>query len=183
MDLDTLRALPVTDQRVFLLGRIAAETTSMDAALRLLNGALRGQYDIDAYLDAPDFFSKNARECRKLLNKRDEIDDETRKAVLRAITLASDAYTKRNRYVHDLLRDDLLDRSWELARLSRQPEGQPEFETVSFDDMVSLVLQLVTATWKLRGCALYVLNGSWSGIALGQVAGEWDGSSNFSREK
>lgn len=89
--------------------------------------------------------------------------------------------TRRNRYIHDLLRSDLLDQSWELAHLSRQAEGSPDFEAVSFDDMVALVLELVTAKWRLRGCALYILTGSWAGMAFGEVEGEWDGGATTSR--
>jgi hypothetical protein len=55
MELETLRALPTKDQQTFLLGRIALETTSMDAALRFVNAALRGHRNVDAYLDAPVF--------------------------------------------------------------------------------------------------------------------------------
>lgn len=181
MELSALRELPVTDQQTFLLGRIAGETTRMDAALRLLHAALRGEQDIDAFLDAPNFFTTNAKECRKLTKEHPAIDDETRSAVLRAVTFAGGHYTRRNPYIHDMLRRDLLDRSWELARLSRQDEGSPSSEPVSFDDAVALVTGLVAATWRLRACAMYVLNRSWEGIALGEVEGEWDGSANYVR--
>jgi hypothetical protein len=181
MELDALRALPITDQQTFLLGRIAGETTRMDAALRLLHAALRGEQDLDAFLDAPNFFTTNAKECRKLTKEHPAIDDGTRSAVLRAVTFAGNHYTRRNRYIHDLLRRDLLDRSWELARLSRQGGGTPASEPVSFEAAVALVRGLVAATWRLRGCALYVLNHSWEGMALGEVQGEWDGSATYTR--
>jgi hypothetical protein len=181
MELETLRTLPAKDQQTFLLGRIASETTSMDAALRLVNAALRGQRNVDAYLDAPDFFSANAKQCRILINKHPNLTDETRKAVLGAVSASSKTYTQRNRYIHDLLRSDLLDKSWELASLSRRPEGATEFETVSFDDMVGLVRELVTATWRLRASALYILQGTWEGMTFGAVDGEWDGSANYTR--
>jgi hypothetical protein len=181
MDLESLRALPVKDQQIFLLGRIASETTSMDAALRFVNAALRGQGNVDAYLDAPDFFSTNAKACQKLVKQNSDVDDETRKAVLSAVLAGSKAYSRRNRYIHDLLRRDLLDQSWQLAPLTRQPESSPEFEAVSFDDMVALVLEIVTATWRLRGCALYILQGSWAEMALGAVEGEWDGKATYAQ--
>jgi len=149
--------------------------------LRLLNAALRGQRNVDAYLDAPDFFSTNARKCRKLLKEHLDLAAETRTAALAAVSAGSNAYARRNRYIHDFLRKDLLDTSWELAPLSRQPDGTPEFETVSFDDMVALVREIITATWRLRGSALYVLQGTWESMAFGNVQGEWDGSASHSR--
>ena len=115
MELEILRTLPARDQQIFLLGRIASETTSMDAALRFVNAALRGERNVDAYLDAPDFFSTNAKECQKLLRDHPELTVETRAAVLAAVSAGSKAYTRRNRYIHDLLRKDLLDTSWQLA--------------------------------------------------------------------
>lgn len=181
MELKALRALPVTDQQTFLLGRIAAETTRMDAALRLLHAALRGENEIDAFLDAPKFFTSNAKECQKLTKEHSIIDEETRAAVLHAVTFAGKHYTRRNRYIHDMLRRDLLDRSWELAPLSREEEGSPTSEPVSFENAVALVTGIVAATWRLRGCALYVLNRSWEGMALGEVEGDWDGSATYIR--
>ena len=65
--------------------------------------------------------------------------------------------------------------------MSRQPEGEPSFEPVTFDDMVALVCDLVTVTWKLRGCACYIINGTFSGIALGWVRGDWDGNASCVR--
>lgn len=181
MELETLRALPAKDQQTFLLGRIASETTSMDAALRFVNAALRGQRNVDAYLDAPNFFSTNAKECRKLIKDHPELTAETRTAVQGAVLAGSKAYTRRNRYIHDLLRRDLLDTSWELAPLSRRPEGEPEFETVSFDEMVALVREIIAATWRLRGSALYILQGTWEGMTFGAVDGVWDGSASYIR--
>lgn len=181
MELDQLRTLNISDQQVFLLGRIGMETTSVDAALRLVHAALRGRHDIDAFLDAPNFVSTIVKECRTLVRDHQTLTPQARKAVLSAVNAAGKTYTRRNRFTHDLLRNDLLDRSWELARLTRQPEGHPDFEPTSFQDMVDLVTSLVALKFRLRGCALFVLNGSWAGMALGQVEGHWDGSATSSR--
>ena len=78
MELTALRTLSMTDQQTFLPGRIATETTSMDAALRLLHAALNARHDIDAFLDAPAFFSTNVKECKKLVEDHVGLDDETR---------------------------------------------------------------------------------------------------------
>lgn len=101
--------------------------------------------------------------------------------MLSTLSAAGKAYTRRNRFTHDLLRNDLLDRSWELARLTRPAKEQPAFELTSFGDMVDLVTSLVAVKFRLRGCALFVLNGSWAGMALGEVEGHWDGSATSSR--
>lgn len=45
--------------------------------------------------------------------------------------------------------------------------------------MVGLVEDLVGVTWRLRGAAFYILNGSWSGLATGKVHGRWDGSADY----
>jgi hypothetical protein len=178
MELEALRTLSAKDQQTFLLGRIASETTRMDAALRLVNAALRGRRDVDAYLDAPNFFSTNIKACRELLKGHPELDDETRAAVRGTLSASSKAYTRRNRYIHDLLRKDLLDTSWELVPLPRQAESAPVFETVSFDDMVALVREIVAVTWRLRGAAMYILQGTWEGMTFGAVDGDWDGSAS-----
>jgi hypothetical protein len=50
----------------------------------------------------------------------------------------------------------LLDQAWELVNLSYQTERSPKAEAVSFDHVGTLVLELVTARWCLRGCALCI---------------------------
>ncbi|PZF02835.1 hypothetical protein DEJ01_09930 [Curtobacterium sp. MCLR17_040] len=55
----------------------------------------------------------------------------------------------------------------------------PGIEATHFDDVVQLVCDLVGVTWRIRGVAFYVLNRSWSGVALGVVTGRWDGSAEY----
>ncbi|QWS33046.1 hypothetical protein [Curtobacterium aetherium] len=179
MDLDTLRTLPSSDQRVFLLGRITSETTSLDAALRFVHAALRGRHEIDAFLDAPRYITTIVKECKALLSQRDDIDDGGRRAVNAILTAANKLYTSRNRFIHDMLRADLLSGRWELAGLERQPDGEQDITATTFDGMVGLVEDLVGVTWRLRGAAFYILNGSWSGLATGAVEGQWDGSADY----
>ncbi|OII18439.1 hypothetical protein [Curtobacterium sp. MCBA15_013] len=179
MDLRTLRTLPSSDQRVFLLGRITAETTSVDAALRFVHAALRGRHEIDAYLDAPRYITTIVKECKALLATHDSIDETGRRAVNATLTAANKMYTSRNRFIHDMLRADLLSGGWELAGLERQPDGEQNITATTFDGMVGLVEDLVGVTWRLRGAALYILNGSWSGLATGAVEGQWDGSADY----
>lgn len=181
MDLEDLQSMPSPDQHTFLLGRISAEALRMDIALRFLNGALRGHNNFDAYLDAPDGFRANARECAHMAEKHDGLSDEVRHALLRAIESASMLYAHRNRFTHDLLRHGLDDNSiWELARVSRPRGEEPIFKVVSFDHMVTLVCDLVAVTWQLRAGGLHLANGSgWKGLLLGAVEGEWDGSATW----
>lgn len=179
MELDLLRTLPSSDQRVFLLGRITAETTSLDAALRFVHAALRGRHEIDAFLDAPRYITTIVKECKALLGQREGIDDADRRAVNSTLTSANKLYTSRNRFIHDLLRSDLLSEGWELAGLERQPDGEQNITATTFEGMVQLVEDLVGVTWRLRGAAFYILNGSWSGLATGTVEGRWDGSADY----
>ncbi|WP_162942731.1 hypothetical protein [Cryobacterium soli] len=158
-----------------------AQTSSLDIALRFVNSALHGHHNVDAYLDAPDNFSKNVRSCSQLARAHVDLEESTRLAVLDAIAAAETVYKQRNRYMHDFLREDLLSQGWELARLTRQPDEMAESMPVSFDDMVTLVLELTTVTWRLRGCGLYVLGGQWEAMALGTVQGLWDGKATTSR--
>lgn len=176
MELDAVRALPKDDQRVFLLGRIAMETTSMDAALRFVHAALRAEHGIDAYLDSPNFVSTAIKACRTLLNGRADLDDDIRAALKRTLGDAARLYARRNRYIHDQLRTDLMNQEWELAQLTRSVEGEHAVESVSFDDAVALVLDLIAVTYRLRGSALYVLSGGRAGMALGDVEADWAGS-------
>lgn len=97
------RAPPPSGQRLFLLGRIAAETTSLDAALRFVHAALRWRHEIDATLDAPRYITSIAKECKTLLADYDGIDDAGRRAVNATLTAANKLYATRNRYVHDML--------------------------------------------------------------------------------
>ncbi|MDD1477896.1 hypothetical protein [Arthrobacter sp. H16F315] len=181
MKLEKLRALAPADQQIFLLGRIALETSRLDASLRFVHAALSGQNNVDAFLDAPDNFSVNVKKCRQLIDTHLTLNDQAGAAVLDAVVAARNVYQRRNRYTHDFLRKDLLNQGWELARLSRQCADAPEVMAVSFDDMVNLVTDLIAATWRLRGCAIYVLTGGWAGTAFGTVEGQWDGSATLTR--
>jgi len=179
MDIEQVRDLSDEDQRVFLLGRVASETTRMDAALRMLHAALRGEHSVDAFLDAPNFVSTLVKECRSLLSAYGELDEGALRAVRRTLTDASAAYSRRNRFMHDMLRADLLTREWQLAGLVRRADGEQPVEPTRFDNMVGLVCDLVGVTWRVRGAAFYVHNRSWQGSALGAVTGQWDGSAEY----
>lgn len=174
MDLDALYALDSADQRVFLLGRLGDETTSMDAALRWLHAALDGEHSVTAFRDAPAGFQKCAEVSAAKVRTCLRLTDEQRERVLLTIADARAAYKRRNRYTHDLLVKDLLSvDGWELMRLDR---SGPDFTPTSAAEMIALVREIVGVKYRLRGAALYVLQGRWTGWAFGDVEGQWDGS-------
>lgn len=186
MDLDALRRLPTDDQQVFLLGRILSETTRLDGMLRFLHSALRNTgdgVDMLALYDSPDSFAVGAAGCLELIDGRNDLDDAARDCLRASVTAASRAYRRRNRFVHDLLREDFLQRGlWELSRLQRRVgEIEPRTEVLTFDDVVDVVCELVSAVWRIRGAALYVATGRWDAYALGEVEGHWDGTASASR--
>jgi len=173
MDLDALYALPPADQRTFLLGRLSTETTRMDIALRFLNAALDGVGEVDAFRDAPDRLQPNVDECEAKVAATDRLSNDERPLVSGTLDAARTVYQRRNRFVHDLLREDLFTKDWELLRLNRNGE---EFTTTNAADMIALVCELVSVTYRLRGAAIYALQGGWAAMALGDVRGRWDGT-------
>lgn len=183
MELEELRALKASDQATFMLGRIASETLRMDIALRFLNASLRGRKDIDAYRQAPQGFRANARECTSMINERGEISGHIRTAMLEAVEQAEKVYDHRNRYMHDHLREAMLQEGWELARVSQPPKGTPEIISVTLDEMIYLVHDTIAATWRLRGGAMHLHRGesSWTDLLLGALEPEWDGSVGWVR--
>src|SRR4051812_41663938 len=130
MKLKALRKLPERDQQTFLLGRIASEAVRLDAALRGLNAGLRGERDPLAFLDSPDFFSANVKACYVLLDKNSDISAAARAAIAVGLDRALELYQKRNRFIHDLLRHDVLEEKWELARMTRVGDDAGAFTTV-----------------------------------------------------
>lgn len=150
------------------------ETTSMDAALRRLHAALDGERSVTAFRDAPAGFQECARVSAAKVWTSPRLTDEQRERVLLTIAAARAAYRRRNRYTHDLLVRDLLSvDGWELMRLDR---SGPDFTPTNAAEMVALVQEIVGVKYRLRGAALFVLQGRWAEWAFGDVEGRWDGS-------
>lgn len=181
MEIEDLKQLPPSDQRTFLLGRIAREATSMDIALRFVHAALRGESDLNAFFDSPDYFSVAARECREMLRANPQLTVYERSALEDSVDAALDCYRQRNRFIHDLLREGLMDGSWELAHLTRSRAAKTEAVKIDFDSMVDFILRIVATTWRLRAAGMYILSGEWAGVALGTVMAEWNGTATSSR--
>ncbi len=89
-----------------------------------------------------------------------QLTDEQRKLVLLTIADARAAYRRRNRYKHhDLLVKDLLSvDGWELMRLDR---SRPDSPPTSAAEMVRWSRSR-GMKYRLRGAALYVLQGRWA---------------------
>jgi hypothetical protein len=174
-----LQTLPVDDQHAFLLGRIGMQTVRMDIALRFLHSMLEGHRDFDAFLDAPDRFSANAKSCRRMIADHDALSPESRAALTQVVSRAEDLYAQRNRFTHDFLRTALIDQTrWELARVARTDHDLPDRVIVSFESMVEFVCALIAATYQLRASAMHVVGqgSGWDAGLFGTVVGRWDGA-------
>jgi hypothetical protein len=151
----------------------------MDLLMRFLNAVLRGEREVSAFLDSPDNFTRNSEDCLVRIQADNNLDVRTSEALLASVRGAIVAYKRRNRFVHDLLQEDLLFGDWELMPLRRLPGGNESGEKVDFDGMVEVVEQLLTATLRLRGGAMHVLQGGWDRLAFGPVRGAWDGTAVY----
>ncbi|KIP89885.1 hypothetical protein [Microbacterium algeriense] len=194
MDRDQLKALPASDRWVFVRGRIVSDSVDMDAALRGLHAALRGRDDRKALLDAPANWTEAVKKCRQLLDRYEPIDADMRGAIHSAIDAAAEAWSERNRYMHDLLdariqgEDDpsriaenvepRADDDRYRFRLARQKDA-PEVESVSLDDAIREVESIVAAMWRLRAARNFLAYGSWQSMLRGHVEGDWEGNASW----
>ena len=188
MDLEELRALPANDRWVFVLGRVTTEAVDMDSALRGLHAALRGHHDLPALLAAPEMWTKNIKECRELLAEQ-SIDAGIRDAISAALDAAAAAWKGRNAFLHELLvtriDDDApppivaeprADDDRYRIRMSSK-STKPQVESVTLDEAIALVCDLVAARWRLVAARLFLAGTrSWRDLLLGHVEGDWDGN-------
>lgn len=156
MELDAVKALPLVDQMTFLRGRILEEALSMEAVARFLLVRLRGQSDLRLAMDTPHRFQALIEECTIKVPECERLGQRAQLLTLDALAKAGALYGKRNRFVHDALRRDLLsERRWERFRLSRPKSERnrpsPEPEPVVPEELIALVFELMQTTWRLRG--------------------------------
>lgn len=128
-----------------------------------------------------------------MLASRD-LDEAIRQAIDSALTDAGNAWNSRNRYMHDLLVETIdiddepptvevspraADDRYRI-RLSHK-KGAPAYESVTADDVVELIRDLVAARWRLRAARIFPATGSdvWRGMLTGSVQGEWDGNAGW----
>jgi hypothetical protein len=183
MDLETVKALPMADQMTFLRGRIVDEALRLEAAARYLHVRLNGVSDLEAALDTPQHFKLLIAECAELAPHSERLHHGIRSRALDAITTAGALYELRNRFVHDVLRRDLVsEQAWEMSRISR-PKNEagnpvPDAEPVSAEDMIVQVLEIIRTTWRLRG-VIWSMSGSSQEISpllTHPFAPQWDGN-------
>lgn len=193
MELESLQSWDPSDRWVFLLGRVAEDSVAMDAGLRGVHAALRNRHDRESLLSAPASWGATLRECQEMLASRD-LDEAIRQAIDSALTDAGNAWNSRNRYMHDLLVETIdiddepptvevspraADDRYRI-RLSHK-KGAPAYESVTADDVVELIRDLVAARWRLRAARIFLATGSdvWRGMLTGSVQGEWDGNAGW----
>ncbi|MFT2751082.1 hypothetical protein [Clavibacter sp. Sh2088] len=183
MDLETVKALPMADQMTFLRGRIVDEALRLEAAARYLHVRLNGASDLDAALDTPQHFKSLIAECAELVPHCERLHDGIRPVALDAIITAGALYQLRNRFVHDVLRTNLVsEQAWEMSKISR-PKSEvgnplPDPEPVSAEDMIVQILEIIRTTWRLRG-VIWSMIGSSRGISpflTHPFAPQWDGT-------
>lgn len=183
MDLDTVSALPMADQMTFLRGRILEEALSMEAVARYLHVRLSGGSNLEDAIDTPLQFQTLITQCNERALRCDRFSDRTRLLAVDAIEDAAKLYERRNRFVHDALRRDLLSEElWERSRLSRPKremgELLPDPEPVSAAEMVDLVFGIIRSTWRLRGVLWSLISQSRevSPYLTHAFEPQWDGS-------
>lgn len=120
------------------------------------------------------------------------VDDESmRSAIGRAIDEAGGAYELRNRYMHDLLTQDIDDEDIPDPGIAKKQNGRflvklagkgmkPAVTKVTMEDAVETARALIAATWKLRAARGYLAGRTtWRSALLGELEGEWDGSATW----
>lgn len=186
MDIDEVKGLPLADQMTFLRGRILEESLSMEAVARYVYVRLRGGSNLEEALDTPQQFKTLVADCSKFVPDCDRLSERIKPVVLAAIEDADVLYERRNRFVHDALRHDLLsEERWARVKLWRRKgekgEPVPSPEPVSPEEMIDLVFELIRATWRLRGLLWSLISTSHevSPYLTHSFEPQWDGSIAF----
>ncbi len=183
MDLEAVRALPVADRLTFLRGRILEGALSMEAVARYLHVRLGGGSNLEEAIDTPLQFQTLITECSDRASRCAILNARVRPLAVEALRDAGRLYERRNRFVHDVLRQDLLsEEQWELSRISRPKHDAgsplPGPEPVSAEEMITLVFGLTRVTWRLRGVLWSLIGRSRevSPYLTHQFEPQWDGS-------
>ncbi|KAB1663359.1 hypothetical protein [Pseudoclavibacter sp. CFCC 13611] len=186
MDIDAVKTLPLADQMTFLRGRILGESLSMEAVARYVYVRLSGGSNLEEALDTPQQFKKLAVDCANFVSSSERLSKRIKPLAMTVIENAAVLYERRNRFVHDALRHDLIsEERWARFKLWRRKgekgEPLPSPEPVSSEEMIDLVFDLIRETWRLRGLL-------WSLIGTSQEVSpflthafdpQWDGSINI----
>lgn len=185
MDIDAVKTLPLADQMTFLRGRILEESLSMEAVARYVHVRLSGGSNLEEALDTPQQFKTLASDYSNFVPGCERLSERIKPLALTVIESAAVLYERRNRFVHDALRHDLISEERRARfklwrRKGEKDEPLPSPEPVSSEEMIDLVFDLIRATWRLRGLL-------WSLIGTSQEVSpylthafepQWDGSVN-----
>lgn len=183
MDIDAVKELPLADQMTFLRGRILEESLSMEAVARYVYVRLSGGSNLEEALDTPQQFKTLAADCSDFVSGREGLSERIKPRARAAIEDAAVLYERRNRFVHDALRHDLVsEQQWARFKLWRRKgekgEPLPSPEPVSPVEMIDLVFELIRATWRLRGLLWSLIGTSHevSPYLTHTIEPQWDGA-------
>lgn len=181
MNLEKVRALDATDQVTFLTGRVVRETLALEVVGRFLHALLHDRRGFGDGLLAPMNFRVTLDECKKKVENRADLDNGSRQALLNALTDADILYERRNRVIHDMLRQELLQTDrWERVPLTMPKDVSKDFipgepKPIHTDELVSLVMDLVRAKLRLRGGLwLFIGTGEPNQLLLGPLDPPWE---------
>lgn len=181
MDLETVRRLPLEDRVTMLIGASVRHAVEMEAALRSVLIALDPEFDSSVRRR----FSDLVRVFRRHVSDHPAFSKASRVACLSIATEALDAYDSRSSNVHDMM-SAYADTSIERFRFERDHDYDfdREAEMLNVDDLEQDCIDLMHATWRLRGVILYLQKPEerirWHRLLSGDFQARWDGSAHHS---
>ncbi|WP_298866415.1 hypothetical protein [uncultured Microbacterium sp.] len=179
MNLEDLRQLPIEDQVTMVVGVSVRHAVEMEAALRSVLMTLDPNFDPSVRR----WFSDLVRAFRRQISENPAFSSEARSACLDIATEALGAYQHRSNNVHDMM-SVYSDVSIERFRFERDHDVDfdREPETLSVEDLVQNCVDLMHATWRLRGVILYLQKPNerirWKMLLNGKFEARWDGSAS-----
>lgn len=180
VDLDAVRALPIDDGVTFLVGAVARAAVELEGCLRLIFPLLgKGEASGNAS------FQQLAERASTLVRDHGDLDEMAKGHAERCLHDARSAYRNRNRPIHDLLvaySDESVDQ-FRYGRHKLDEYGEPSATRISAGDLIGLRLDLLHATWRLRGLYFRLAEPEnsylWSTLLSGRFEARWDGNAGF----
>lgn len=164
-----------------LVGVSVRHAVEMEAALRSVLMTLDPQFESAARR----WFSDLVREFRRHVSDHPAFTKDVRAPFLSIATEALEAYDNRSNNVHHMM-SAYADNSIERFRFERDHDYDcnREPELLSIDDLVQNCIDLMHATWRLRGVIFYLQKPDegvrWRRLVSGQFQARWDGSAHHS---
>jgi len=153
----------------------------MEAALRSVLMTLDPRFDATARRWFSDLF----REFRRHISGHPAFVKDIRAACLSIATEALEAYDSRSSNVHHMM-SAYADASIERFRFERDWDYSfdREPEILSVDDLAQNCVDLLHATWRLRGVIFHLQKPEkrirWDRLLSGEFEARWDGSAHHS---